>query len=109
MKIFGAVLLSSALLIGLAGCTLSASASPTVSGANIAHTSSLALQKEVGTASPPKVDCGSKDVDLKVGKKIHCEVTDPSNGDVYDSVVTITKVDGLKYSIDVKVADTPKK
>jgi hypothetical protein len=109
MKTVGAILLSSALLFGLAGCSFSASVSPTVSAASLAHTSGLALQKEVGTATTPKVDCGEAAIDLKVGKKVHCDVTDPSNGDVYDSVVTITNVNGLKYSIDVKVADAPKK
>jgi uncharacterized lipoprotein len=107
MKTAGALVLASALVLGLAGCSISAS--PSVPASNIAHTGALALQKEVGTASPPKVDCGTADIDLKVGKKIHCDVTDPSTKQVFDSVVTITKVSGLKYSIDIKVASTPKK
>lgn len=105
MKIVSALALSAALLVGLAGCSLTATA--TVPAANIASTAAKALQKTVGAATPPKMDCGTSGVTLAVGKKIKCTVTDPTNGKTYDAVVTITKISGTKYGIDVKVAQTP--
>ncbi len=108
MKIFGAVALCAALLVGLAGCSFSAAV--TVEKSSLAHTGAIALKNEVGTSYLPKVDCGKGSVPLKVGEKIHCDVVDPkAPTDTYDSVLTITKVNGLKYSIDIKVANTPKK
>jgi hypothetical protein len=54
-------------------------------------------------------DCDKGSIDLKVGEKIHCDVVDPKAPTaVCDSVLTITKVSGLKYSTDIKVANTPK-
>jgi hypothetical protein len=105
MKIVSALVLSSALLVGLAGCSLTASA--TVPAANIANTAAHALQKTVGLATTPKMDCGKAGITLAVGKKVDCTVTDPTNGKDYDAVVTITKISGSKYSIDVQVAKTP--
>jgi hypothetical protein len=110
MKIAGALVLASALLLALAGCSASASITATVANTALAHTGGLALEKAVGASVPPKVDCGTGRTELRVGKKIHCDVVaDPSKPTVlYDSVLTITKVSGLHYSVDIKVANSPK-
>jgi hypothetical protein len=105
MKIVSALALCAALVVGLAGCSVSASA--TVPAKKIASTAAHALQNEANLSSLPKTECGKAGITLAVGKKIDCTVTDPSNGDNYNAVVTITKITGLKYSISVKVAKTP--
>jgi hypothetical protein len=105
MKIVSALALCAALVVGLAGCSISASA--TVPAKNIASAAAHALQSEANLSSPPKTDCGKSGISLALGKKIDCTVTDPSNGHNYKAVVTITKITGLKYSISVKVAKTP--
>jgi hypothetical protein len=53
------------------------------------------------------MECGNAAITLAVGKKVPCVVTDPGNGKDYDATVTITKISGLKYSIDVRVAKSP--
>jgi Domain of unknown function (DUF4333) len=108
MKTAGALVLASALLLGLAGCSVSTTA--TVANSALAQTGGRALEKAVGASAPPKVDCGTGQTKLIVGTKIHCDVVaDPSKPTVlYDSVLTITKVSGLHYSVDIKVANTPK-
>lgn len=107
MKIVSAFVLSAALVAGLAGCSLTATA--TVPAANIANTAAHALQNEVGLSTTPKMDCGKAGITLAVGKRIKCNVTDPTNGMNYNAVVTITKISGAKYSIDVRVAKTANK
>jgi uncharacterized membrane protein len=99
------IFVAAALAIGLAGCSVSVTAS--VPKSQIAHTASLALQKEVGSAVAPKIDCGSGDTTLSVGEKLNCVLTDPTSNKVYKTVVTITKITGKHYSIDAQVAKTP--
>ena len=101
---FAAVTAAAALLI-LAGCSVSAEAGPTVSGASVAKTAAKALAAQVG--STPAIDCGSDDVVVVKGKKITCELTD-TDGLIYDVAITFTSVKGSTYHIDVKVADTAK-
>jgi hypothetical protein len=105
MRIVSALILSAGLAAGLAGCSVSASA--TVPAASIASTAAHALEKEVGSSTTPKMECGNAAITLAVGKKVPCVVTDPGNGKDYDATVTITKISGLKYSIDVRVAKSP--
>jgi hypothetical protein len=105
MKLGRAVILSVALVVGLAGCTFHASL--TVPAASVAKTAAAQLQKQVGTDQPPKIDCGDKQVDLVKGKKLDCTLTDPANGTKLPVAITITKVDGLKYSIDAEVGTAP--
>jgi hypothetical protein len=107
MKVASTVVLSAALLVGLAGCTFSASAGVTVPKSQIATTAAKALQKSVGTSVAPKIDCGTGSTILTVGKKLNCTLTVPPGTTRYATVVTITKVNGLHYSVDAKVAKTP--
>ena len=102
--LFAAVTAAAAQLI-LAGCSVSAEAGPTVSGASVAKTAAKALAAQVG--STPAIDCGSDDVVVVKGKKITCELTD-TDGLIYDVAITFTSVKGSTYHIDVKVADTAK-
>ena len=41
------------------------------------------------------------------GEVVECELTDPASGNVYDTTVTLSDVDGTKYHVDVQVAETP--
>ena len=102
--LFATVTAAAALLI-LAGCSVSAEAGPTVSGASVAKTAAKALAAKVG--SSPNIDCGSDDIVVVKGKKITCELTD-TDGLIYDVAITFTSVKGSTYNIDVKVADTAK-
>jgi len=99
------VLAAASLLLALAGCSFSAEAGPTVSGASVAKTAAKALADKVG--STPAIDCGSDDIVVVKGKKITCQLTD-TDGLIYDVAITFTSVKGSTYHIDVKVADTAK-
>ncbi|HEX4057616.1 MAG TPA: DUF4333 domain-containing protein [Galbitalea sp.] len=105
MKIVSALLLSAALVAGLAGCA--ASATSTVPASAIASTAGRALENAAGLSAPPKVTCGKTGFSLHVGTKITCDVVDPTNGKDYDATVTITKITGAKFSLHVQVAKTP--
>jgi hypothetical protein len=95
---------ASALL--LTGCTFSLTPQiPQVAGSDVATVVEDRLEEEVG--SRPDVDCGSDDVNLEVGNKLTCVLTDPATGLEYDVLVTFTEVKGTDYSFDFKVADTP--
>ena len=107
MKIVPAVLISAVLVAGLAGCTASASAHLTLPKSQLATAAVKALQKAVGTTVVPKINCGSGSAPLVVGTKLNCTLIDPGDGKKYATVVTITKVKGLNYSVDAKVANTP--
>ena len=102
--LFAAATAVAALLV-LAGCSFSAEAGPTVSGASVAKTAAKALAAQVG--STPAIDCGSDDIVVVKGKKITCQLTD-TDGLIYDVAITFTSVKGSTYHIDVKVADTAK-
>ena len=86
----------------LAGCT--ASASLTVPAESVATQAAEALEAEIG--SLPEVDCGDDTVKLINGTTVDCLLTDPQTGLEYDTTVTISEVDGLKYHVDVQVAET---
>ena len=95
---------ASALL--LSGCTFSLTPQiPEVDGADIATVVEDRLEEEVGTR--PDVDCGDKAVQLEVGNKLTCVLTDPGSGLEYDVVVSFTEVKGTDYKFDFKVADSP--
>jgi len=102
--LFAIVTVTAAVLV-LAGCSVTAEAGPTVSGASVAKTAAKALEAKVG--SSPAIDCGSDDIVVVKGKKITCELTD-TDGLIYDVAITFTSVKGSTYHIDVKVADTAK-
>ena len=108
MKVLPTLVLSAVLVAGLAGCSVQASAGVTIPDKQIAAAAAKALKKAVNSSVTPKIDCGPGSTLLKVGKKLDCTLTDPGNGEDYATVVTITKVKGLDYSVDAKVASTPK-
>ncbi|WP_064316475.1 hypothetical protein [Cellulosimicrobium sp. I38E] len=85
----------------LAACSVNANL--TVPASKIAQDAEGALA-EIGQAD---VDCGEENVDLVDGEVVECELTDPASGNVYDTTVTLSDVDGTKYHVDVKVAETP--
>lgn len=79
---------------------------PTASADAVASAAADSLEKQLGQR--PEIDCGTETVTLEEGKKVECILTDPGDGKVYDTTVTITNVDGAKWKADVKVADTPR-
>ncbi len=83
----------------LSGC---ASGPLTVTPSAIATLAEDALEKAVGTR--PKLDCGTANVPVVVGTVVNCVLTDPATSKTMNTAVTITKVDGSNYSVDVKVA-----
>jgi hypothetical protein len=107
MKIIAASAVVAALISGLAGCTFSGHANLTGPRSAIAATAEKALAKAVGSTTLPKISCGSGRVDLVKGKKLNCVLTDPSDGTRYKTVVTLTSVKGLHYTVDAKVANSP--
>ena len=90
---------------GLALTACSVEAGLTVPADELAEQAAGALEKETG--SKPDLDCGDDDIILNEGKEVPCTLTDPVTDTQYDTTVTITKVDGTKYEINVQVADKP--
>lgn len=76
----------------------------TVTSTAISTLAEDALEKSVG--SRPAIDCGDDDVEVVNGNVVECVLTDPSSGGTYDTEVTISGVEGTKYSVDVQVAQT---
>lgn len=97
------VLVPAAGLCALALAACSFNANLTVPASKIAEDAEGALA-EIGEAD---VDCGEENVDLVDGEVVECELTDPASGNVYDTTVTLSDVDGTKYHVDVKVAEAP--
>jgi hypothetical protein len=106
VKTLRPILVAAALLLALAGCSVHANL--TVPASEVGTQAAKLLQKQVGSKTAPTVDCGKGDVDLVVGTKVDCTLTDPVDAGKYDTVITITKVKGTDYSIHVKVADSAK-
>ena len=90
-------------IVLLAGCT--GSASLTVSAEAVAKQAAGALEAQIG--SLPEMDCGDEQVKLIDGTIVDCILTDPATGSQFDAPVTISGVDGLKYKVNVEVAETP--
>ena len=90
-------------IVLLAGCT--GSASLTVSAEAVAKQAAGALEAQIG--SLPEMDCGDEQVKLIDGTVVDCILTDPATGSQFDAPVTISGVDGLKYKVNVEVAETP--
>ncbi|GAB3405567.1 hypothetical protein GCM10027515_19050 [Schumannella luteola] len=96
-------LASAALVVTtLAGCSFSASASLTVSGEQVAKAAADALETKL--PSRPEVDCGDDQVKLVDGTEVDCTYVDPATKKTVDAVVTISDVNGTKYSVNVKSA-----
>ncbi|WP_062303015.1 DUF4333 domain-containing protein [Demequina subtropica] len=98
----GATLVTSA----LAACT--ASVNLTVDADSLADKVATALQEEVGSDAPPHMDCGDEPVDIVVNETVVCALSVDGEDAVYDTIVTITAVDGTSYDFSVDVADTPR-
>lgn len=81
----------------------SVSANLTVPASTIAQQAEEALEQQVG--GDAEVDCGSEDVDLVNGTTVDCVLTDLTTGSKFDTVVTISQVDGTDYHIDAEVSD----
>lgn len=90
--------------MALSACSVEAGF--TVTGDELADNAAGALEEQIGQR--PELDCGSEDIILTEGKEVPCTLTDPTTGSEYDTTVTITKVDGTEYEIQVQVADEPK-
>lgn len=97
-----------AIPLTFAALALSAcSAGPaSASGEAVAEAAADSLEKQLGQR--PEIDCGTEPVTLEEGKTVDCVLTDPVSGNLYDTTVTITDVDGGKWKAQVKVADTPR-
>ena len=101
-----AVIAGAAVALLLSGCSFSLTPQiPEVAGADVATVVEDKLEAQVGTR--PDVDCGDDKVQLEVGTKLTCVLTDPGSGLEYDVVVTFTEVKGTEYQFDFKVADSP--
>jgi len=107
MKLASALVLCAVVVGSLAGC--SGIGGPTVTKSSIASAAAKTLAKEIGATSPPPFDCGTGDTMLTVGQKFNCTVTDTTVNETFDAVVTITKLKGVTYTLDVQVAKTPNK
>lgn len=92
--------------IGLTGCSVHASVNHTTTPAGLERVVADSLEKSVGQR--PEVDCGDDTIDLRDGNVVHCDVNTKGYDTKYDATVTISDVDGSKYSVDVSVSDTPK-
>lgn len=88
----------------LSGCTGGITLTSTAEV--IADTAENALEAQVG--SRPDIDCGTGEVTITKGAKFDCELTDPATGEIYESPVTISAVDGTDFTVSVQVADAPK-
>lgn len=75
----------------------------TVSASTIAQQAEEALEQEVG--GDAEVDCGDESVDLVDGTTVDCVLTDLTTGSRFDTVVTISQVDGTDYHIDAEVSE----
>lgn len=93
------VALAAALLAGCTTVTLTAQAE------DIATTAEDALEQQVG--SRPEIDCGTGEVELKVGLVLDCVLTDPASGEQFEAPVTIEAIDGTNYTVGVQVGDAP--
>lgn len=76
---------------------------PVIYGYELAKTAAGALESQYG--SLPTVTCRDDKVTLTVGAEFLCDVVVSSTGARGIATVTITKVEGTTYGIDVKVVD----
>ncbi|WP_062517014.1 DUF4333 domain-containing protein [Demequina gelatinilytica] len=105
-RVASAVVGAAMLTASLAACT--ASVNFTVEADSLADEVAAALQEQVGSATPPRIDCGDEPVDVVVDETVVCGLSVEGDDAVYDTIVTITAVDGTRYDFDVDVADTPR-
>ena len=107
-RVSSAAALAVASVFILAGCSFSVGGPTTVSSDDIADLAEEALEDEFDDTSW-KVNCDDDDeeveVDLEEDETIDCLATDKDTDLEYDAEVTITKVDGEDYEIEVELAD----
>lgn len=87
----------------LSGC--GPSGVPTATADAVATTAENALEETVG--SRPDIDCGTEDVELKVGNVVDCVLTDPISGEKFEAPVTVESVKDGTYTVGVKVGNAP--
>jgi hypothetical protein len=105
-RILTLVVAGAAASLTLTGCQISFTPQiPEVPASDVATVVEDKLEEQVG--SRPEVDCGDDTVQLEVGNKLTCVLTDPASSLEYDVVVTFTEVKGTDYAFDFKVADSP--
>ncbi|MEP9383535.1 DUF4333 domain-containing protein [Nocardioides sp. KR10-350] len=97
-----AAVILSALLV--AGCGASASiGTPEIKKADLEKKVSDGLTKSVGQR-PDDISCPG-DLDAKLHAKTRCVLT--AGGDRIGVTVTVDRVDGTKYHLDIRVDDKP--
>lgn len=95
----------------LAGCTFSVgtNTAPKVSPEELETLAADELEAQVGVR--PVIDCGDDDLPVKANTSVTCLLVDPGTGLEFDTVITftevVTSIDGVDYTVDIKVADTP--
>ena len=99
------LVLVSTVLLGLTGCTFTASL--TVPADSVGEQAAKALTDQLGTDVVPEMDCGEDDVKLINGTVVACVLTDPTSNMSYDAPVTISEVNGTNYHVAVQVGDAP--
>ncbi|MGO1320008.1 MAG: hypothetical protein ACTII7_04295 [Galactobacter sp.] len=102
-----AAAMAAAAILSLSSCAeAKVEITRTISADALADKAAEAIGNEVGQEA--QADCGTKAIKLIEGNVIHCKLgpaSDPSV--VFDATVTLTKVDGTKYKIDVKNSQEP--
>jgi len=86
-------------VLALAGCSFQANL--VVPASEVEQLAASALLEQWG--GEPTLDCGEQNVDLVEGTLVQCTAHNPNSGLDYPATVTITEVEGTKYSIDVSV------
>lgn len=102
-RLLSLAVVTAASALVLTACTFSANL--TVPASQVATTAEDALEAQIG--SRPEIDCGTDSVPLVNGTEVDCVLTDPATGERYEAPVTISNVDGSKFTVNVDVADAP--
>lgn len=98
------IVIALAAAAALGGCTASASVYSTAPAQDVADLAASALEDQVGFL--PTLDCGDEPVKLIENETVECLLTAGDDPTTVDTTVTITDVDGSKYSVGVEVADS---
>lgn len=105
-----AALIAGVSLTALTGCFSFTPGGPVISPDQVASAAEDALEAQVGMR--PEIDCGATDIPLEEGAVVDCVLTDPANGDEYDTTVTLSDIaidgDRADYHVSVQVADQPR-
>ena len=88
-------------VLTLSGC--SAPGTPTVSATEFEAVAAGPLSEQWD--SVVAIECGTDDIAIVEGTVVDCIAHNPNSALDYETAVTITSVDGSKYSVDVVVGD----